>query len=46
VTDTLGLLVGAVVHAASIRDRDGAPDVLDGIRARWPWLRHVFADGG
>src|SRR5579864_2596927 len=25
VTDTLGLLVGAIVHAASIQDRDGAP---------------------
>ena len=46
VTDTLGLLVGAVVHAANIQDRDGAPDVLKSIRARWPWLRHVFADGG
>lgn len=46
VTDTLGLVVGAVVHAANIQDRDGAPDVLMSIRARWPWLRHVFADGG
>lgn len=46
VTDTLGLLVGLVVHAASIQDRDGAPAVLRSIRARWPWLRHVFADGG
>ncbi len=46
VTDTLGLIVGAVVHAATIQDRDGAPDVLMSIRARWPWLRHVFADGG
>lgn len=46
VTDTLGLIVGAVVHAADIQDRDGAPDVLTSIRAHWPWLRHVFADGG
>jgi transposase len=46
VTDTLGLIVGVVVHAADIQDRDGAPDVLNSIRARWPWLRHVFADGG
>jgi transposase len=45
-TDTLGLLVGLVVHAASVQDRDGAPAVLNSIRARWPWLRHVFADGG
>ena len=46
VTDTLGLMVGLVVHAAGIQDRDGAPEVLQSIRTRWPWLRHVFADGG
>jgi transposase len=46
VTDTLGLLVGVLIHAANIQDRDGAPDVLTSIRTRWPWLRHVFADGG
>ena len=44
-TDTSGLLVGAVVHTADIQDRDGAPDVLASIRALCPWLRHVFADG-
>jgi transposase len=46
VTDTLGLLVGIVVHAANIQDRDGAPIALKSILKRWPWLRHVFADGG
>jgi transposase len=46
VTDTLGLMVGLVVHGADIQDRDGAPEVLKSIRARWPWPRHVFADGG
>ena len=45
-TDTQGLLVGAVVHAADIQDRDGAASVLASIRYRFPWLRHVFADGG
>ena len=35
-----------VIHAADIQDRDGAPDVLREIRYRFPWLRHVFADGG
>lgn len=43
-TDTQGLLVGATVHAADTQDRDGAPDVLAGIRHSFPWLRHVFAD--
>jgi len=46
VTDTLGHLVGLVVHSADIQDRDGAADVLASIRHRYPWLRHVFADGG
>ena len=36
VVDTLGLMVGIVVHAADIRDRDGAPTVLKSIRKRWP----------
>jgi transposase len=45
-TETQGLLVGAVVHTADIQDRDGAPDVLASIRHSFPWLRQVFADGG
>ena len=45
-TDTGGLLVTALVHTADIQDRDGAPDVLTQVRASFPWLRHVFADGG
>ena len=46
VVATGGLLVGAVVHSASIQDRDGAPIVLSAIRSAFPWLRHIFADGG
>lgn len=46
VTDTVGLLLSLVVHSARIQDRDGAPDVLKAIVARYPSLRHVFADGG
>lgn len=46
VTDTIGLLIGVVVHSADIQDRDGAPAVLASIRKSHPWLRHVFADGG
>jgi transposase len=45
VVDTIGLLVGLVVHAADIQDRDGAPAVLSSIRNVCPWLRHIFADG-
>ena len=46
ITDTNGLLVGARVHGADIQDRDGAVGVLASIRYLFPWLRHVFADGG
>lgn len=46
VTDTSGFLIFILVHAADIQDRDGAVDVLKAIRNRFPWLCHVFADGG
>jgi transposase len=46
VTDTEGHLVGLQVHPADIQDRDGAVGVLASIRKLYPWLRHVFADGG
>ena len=45
-TDTLGFMVGLVVHSAGIQDRDGAPDLLKSIRGTYPELRHIFADGG
>lgn len=43
-TDTSGLLVGAIVHAANLQDRDGAPQLLQSIQAAFPRLRHLFAD--
>src|SRR3954452_3343501 len=46
VTDTLGLMLFVLVHAADVQDRDGAPALLQAIRHRFPWLRHIFADGG
>jgi transposase len=30
---------------ADISDSAGAQMILDAIRKRWPWLKHVFADG-
>lgn len=45
-TDTEGFLVTALVHAADIQDRDGAPAVFAEARDKFPWLRHIFADGG
>jgi transposase len=45
-TDTLGLPVGLIVHPADVQDRDGAPWLLESVSSLYPWLRHVFADGG
>jgi transposase len=46
ITDTAGILIAGIVHEASIQDRDGASALLGLIRSAFPWLRHVFADGG
>lgn len=45
-TDTIGLLLVLIIQSAGVQDRDGAPEVLRFARSRFPWLRHVFADGG
>ena len=44
--DTQGLLLGVVVHAASIQDADGAGGLLGRIKPLYCWLRAVFADAG
>lgn len=46
ITDTLGHLVGIDVHPADIQDRDGAVRVIKAVHSPYPWLRHLFADGG
>jgi len=30
---------------ADISDSAGAQSILDAIRKRWPWIKHLFADG-
>jgi len=30
---------------ADIADSAGAQAILDAIRKRWPWVKHLFADG-
>src|ERR1700710_2720321 len=45
-TDTIGLPLGMIVHAADVQDRDGAPWLMECVSSLYPWLRHVFADGG
>jgi len=42
--DTQGLLLGVLVHAASVQDADSAGDLLRRIKPLYCWLRTVFAD--
>jgi putative transposase len=42
--DTQGLLLGVLVHAASIQDADSVGDLLRRINPLYCWLRTVFAD--
>lgn len=44
--DTLGLMVGVVVHSAAVQDRDGAQDLLRQTRRSFPFIEVIFADGG
>ena len=44
--DTIGLILGVVVHAANVQDRDGAKLVFEKVKDRFPRLRLVWADGG
>ncbi len=46
-TDHQGLLLAAVVHAASVQDRDGAALVLTKrVRRRFAFITTIFADAG
>jgi transposase len=43
--DTDGRLLMVNLTTADISDSAGAQTILDGIRRRWPWVKHLFADG-
>ena len=45
-TDTIGLPVGMIVTPANVQDRDAPPDLLASLGNAFPWLHHIFADGG
>ena len=42
--DTDGRLLMVNLTTADISDSAGAQTILDAIRKRWPWLKHLFAD--
>jgi transposase len=43
--DTDGRLLMVHLTPADIADSAGAAMILDAIRKRWPWVKHLFADG-
>ena len=43
--DTDGRLLMVNLTTADIADSTGAQAILDAIRKRWPWIKHLFADG-
>src|ERR1700733_1352867 len=43
--DTDGRLLMVNITTADISDSAGAAPILDAIRKRWPWVKHLFADG-
>jgi transposase len=45
-TDTLGLLLGVVVHSAAVQDRDGAEPLLVQARRLFPFIERVIGDAG
>jgi putative transposase len=44
--DTLGLVIGLVVHAADEQDRDGGKKVIEKVRFACPRLKKIWADAG
>lgn len=45
VVDTDGRLLMVNLTPADISDSAGAQTILSAIRKRWPWIKHLFADG-
>ena len=43
--DTDGRLLMVNLTTADVADSTGAQAVLDALRKRWPWVKHLFADG-
>jgi putative transposase len=43
--DTDGRLLTVSLATGDIADSTGAQAVMDALRKRWPWIRHLLADG-
>lgn len=46
IVDTEGRIIGVTVHEANVQDRDGAKLVLPHLKAKYPRLKLIWADGG
>jgi putative transposase len=46
ITDTMGLVLTVVIHAANIHDSKAAFDVIKSLRGRFSRLSKIIADGG
>ena len=46
ITDTMGLLLVVIVHAANIHDSQSAYDVIKNLKWRFSRMTKIFADGG
>jgi putative transposase len=44
--DTLGLVLTVLILAADVQDRDGARQVLEKVKGKFPRLQKIWADGG
>jgi putative transposase len=44
--DTLGLVLGVLVTAASVPEREGAQNLLSRVLGWFTWLRRMWVDGG
>jgi putative transposase len=44
--DTMGMLIGVLVHSAGTQDREGAKALIRNIRFSCPRLQKLWADGG
>ena len=43
--DTDGRLLLVNLTTADVQDAAGAEEIVRAVRRRWPWLKHLFADG-
>src|SRR3954449_6136688 len=43
--DTDGRLLMVNLTPADVQDAEGAEAIIKAIHQRWPWLKHLFADG-